>query len=547
MALDFEEQTPKSIYERSASDIKLAAPKSNPTNVNSFLYGLVKTIAFRIFDFYQQQKKLKAEIFPDTSSVDGELARWASYKKIFRGQVTGSEGQVIASGILGSVVPKGELATLGEITFETTSEVTINTTAYALVSLSRNGTTVTATTASGHNLAAGLEMVIAGANEEIFNGTYNISTTTATTFTYQVDSDDQFETATGSISATFEIGFVPVRVSDDSVESGAKTNLSVGTSVTFANPQGYDADGLVSYNGLSGGADLEDPESFRSRVLEAYRNPIANFNVSALQQVIINNVNNATRVYVKQTFPEIGQVTIYFVCDNTGVIPTGQDVVEAREAVLSIKDVTTPSESVFVLSPNPLYIDFTFTRIVPATTEMRKAITDRLKELFSTDANVEQDLASDAYRSKISTTVDATGARLQSFTLAQPIGDIRVTGQGEIPVLRNVTFDTSFDDVYIEQMFDGQDGRSNGTNDGASKEITGDNISVDIFVQGNFDGADVTLQEYSDVLQNFVNTSVVFTTGDSFTGLFVSEGERFRLVIANADANTSLVSEVKFS
>lgn len=548
MALEFEDQTPKSIYERSASDVKLAAPRSNPTNTNSFLYSIVKALSFRIFDYYQQLKLLKVELFPDTSTVDGELSRWANYKNITRNQVEGSQGLIIATGTGGTTIPLKETAKFDEITFETTSEATIGDVSYALVTLSRNGSTVTATTVSGHNLCSGLEFVITGANEAIFNGTFTLSTQTATTFSYEVTgADNQFEAATGSFTATFIIAFVPVRVADDSTETGAKSNLSVDTTVKFDNASGYDTDATVSFNGLSGGADLEAPEAFRSRVLNAYRNPVANFNVSAIEQKLLQDVANATRVYIKQIYPDIGQVTIYFVCDNTGVIPTGQEIVEAKASIDEITPVTTPSNSVFVLSPNPLYVDFVFNRVKPDTLEMRDALKSRLTELFYTTAFVERDLTSDEYRSKITNTVDSTGATLQSFSLSEPIGDITVTQDGEIPVLRNVNFNTSASNEYIPILFDGQDGRSNGTADGSSKEVTGNNISVDINVSGVFDSCSVTLEEFSNVDQQFKPTSIVFTSAGSFTGLFVADGDRFRLTIASAGATTAIVSEAILS
>ena len=239
-------------------------------------------------------------------------------------------------------------------------------------------------------------------------------------------------------------------------------------------------------------------------------------------------------------------MTIYFVCDNTGVIPTGEDVVDARKAVLTIKDATTPDESVFVLSPNPLYVDFLFNSINPNTIEMRTAITARLKELFSTDAFIEQDLGSDVYRSKISNTIDATGATLETFSLSEPFTDIRV-GTGEIPVLRNVIFDTNIDSTYIPVMFDGQSGHSDGTANGISKEITGNNITVDVVVKGVFDGALVVLQQYDAAQSSFVNKLYGFTQDDTFTGLFVQEGDRFRLQISQAGTNTAIVSEVNYS
>lgn len=543
MALEFENQTPQSVNGRMAADVKLSAPRSNPTKKNSFIFSLVKGFALRIYDFYQQLKRLKTESFPDTSTINGELKRWGNYRKINIKSKTGAEGVAIASGTIGDVLAKGSTATIDGVTYETQSEVTISEVSYALVSLSRNGTTVTAKTASNHNLASSLTANISGADQSVFNGSFEISAIDATTFTYQVESDDQFEQATGILKASFDIAFVDLAVSPTSEKTGLASNQDAGTSIKLDTQQTVDENLLVSYSGLAGGADDEGANDYRGRVIDAYQNPIALFNPAAISQQIRQEVANATRVWVKETFPEVGQVTIYFTTDNTGVIPTGQDVNQAIAAVRAIKPSNTADSDIFLYAPNPDYVDFHFASLSPNTTKMREAITDRLKELFYTSAEVEKPLTSEQYRAKIQNTIDATGAKVEQYSLREPIGDIN-PGTGGIPVLRNITFSDSSGEIFMSDLFDGQSGRSDGTADGFSKEITGSNQTVDISVYGTFDGAQVTLQQYGTTQNKWFDTSALWDSPDKFQGLTIKAGERYRLAITSAGATTDISSEV---
>lgn len=68
-------------------------------------------------------------------------------------------------------------------------------------SITRSGTTATVTTSAAHNLRTGMSnVVIAGANESDYNGTYTVTVTGPTTFTYTV-ANSPTTPATGTITA----------------------------------------------------------------------------------------------------------------------------------------------------------------------------------------------------------------------------------------------------------------------------------------------------------------------------------------------------------
>lgn len=546
MALDFEQQTPNSINERMAADVKLAAPASNPTRKNSFLYALIKGFALRIYDFYQLLKRLKAESFPDTSTIDGELLRWGSYKGIYQNAETGASGTVIGTGSVGKIIPSLTEFTLGKVSYLSKFDGTINPVSFSLLGLTRNGGTVTAKTASASNLVTGIEVEIKGANEPVFNGKFKILVIDSVTFQYTVTANDESESATGILSATANIAFIDVEVSQKSTLSGKASNQSAGTTLKITHPiDGVNNDFFVSYSALSGGADTETAESYRRRVIEAYQNPVAQFNEPSIIKRVKDQVTNVTRVWVYPITPLIGQVTIYFTTDNAGIIPTNQDVVNVKSVVDNMKPVNTSTLDIFVYAPNPKYVDFNFETLSPNTVTMRSEIQKRLEELFYTSAEVKTPLTAETYRAKIKNTVDSTGAKVTAFSLSSPIGDID-PGVGGIPMLKNVTFKSGTGAIYMDDLFDGQASHSDGTSSGESREITGNGQVVDLFVYGVFDGARVTLQQFGHSTATWHDTAAVWTNTDKFQGLSVLSGERYRLIISSAGVSTQISAEAYF-
>lgn len=541
MPLDFEQQTPKSINERLAADVKLYAPKSNPTTKNSFLYALVKGFSFRVFDFYQVLKKLKAESFPDTSTMDGELGRWGGYKKILQKPVSGASGTVIVTGEVGQTLPRLATATLSDVTYETLAIANVNAVKFLVKNANQSGEVITITTVNAHNLASDLSAIIEGMTDASLNGTFKIAVVSATEFTYTVEGQTGTKILEGDITATFNIAFVNVKVTDDSKVSGEASNHDGGVKLKLDGTVNVDDELIVAYTGLSGGADLETADEYKARVIEAYANPVANFNPSAIIQVIKQNVANATRVWVRPITPDVGEVTIYVAADNQNIIPSGEDLLQVANAVYSILPVNTPQNAVHVLSPRPKNVQFVFIDIEPSTAAMRAAINDRLKELFYVSSNIGETLKSETFRSTIASTVDANGIPLTDFSLELPISDI-VLQPDEIIVLDTVVYKDKKGEAFIAVMFDGIDGRSNGKVDGLSQEITGDGLYVDIVLTGEFGGATVKLQQYDNAQQQWIDTLYDWDDEGNITGLTVVDGARFRLSLSSAQANVTDVA-----
>ncbi len=173
------------VIDRAATDVQLALPESNPFFKNSFLGAIVYSFSGRIYDFYLQLNILIRELFVDTAT-NSFLERWGTYKGITRNAATTASGVITATGTATSIIPLATQFTDADgSVFESTVAATITSTAVSVTSLTRSGTTVTATTASAHELGSTQNVVMSGAVETDYNGNVEITVTSATTFTYQ--------------------------------------------------------------------------------------------------------------------------------------------------------------------------------------------------------------------------------------------------------------------------------------------------------------------------------------------------------------------------
>lgn len=426
----------KEVADRMKTDVQGQLSESNPFLKNSFLGAIIVGAAGRIFDFFLQLNVLTKQMFPDTAT-GVFLERWGSYKGVTRDPATQATGNVTATGTPGSVINNGEpLSSSDGLGYTTVGTATITTNVLSVSSLTRSGSTATATTASNHNLASGMTVTIAGANETEYNGAFVVTVTGLDTFTYTV-SGTPASPATGTITATTNSATVSI-ISDD---FGADQNQDAGSVLTLNGTiSGVNSTLRVQFGAIGGGTDLQSDEDYKTEVIDAYRNPISTFNPAAIE-LKIKEVSGITRVFVEEITPAEGQVTVYFTRDNdANIIPDASEVTTAKNKLLEIKPAHVSTADVIVSAPTGVTVDFTFTALNPNTTTMQNAITASLGALFRDDTTVSQDLTEDAYRAAIFQTIDTeTGQKVKSFTLSGPSGDIAIAS-GELPVLGNITY-----------------------------------------------------------------------------------------------------------
>ena len=426
----------KVVADRQKTDVQGELPESNPFLKNSFLGADIAGAAGRNFDFYLQLQVLSNQMFPDTAT-NSFLNRWGLYKDVEKSPATQSTGTVTATGTPASTIADGSpLSTTDGVEYLTVGLATISTNVVSVSTLTRIGTTATATTASDHNLASGMSVVMAGAVETDYNGTVVITVTGLNTFTYEVVGSPSTP-ATGTITVTTDSASVSI----ESVEFSQDTNQDAGTEISFNGTiSGVDSKTIVQFGAIGGGTNDESDENFRLRVIEAYANPISTFSSAAIIKKA-KEVSGVTRVFVEEITPAGGQVTIYFTRDNDdSIIPDASEVTTTKDKILEIKPAHVSDADVIVSAPTGVTVPFTFSALSPNTSTMQAAITANLTAFFEDDTTVGEDLLRVSYESTIFQTTDPdTGDSVTSFTLSTPTTDITIA-TGELPVLGNITY-----------------------------------------------------------------------------------------------------------
>jgi uncharacterized phage protein gp47/JayE len=407
------------------ADIIRFLPSLDPTIFGSRTRALADSLAGRSFDLIVLQKQLLKQMFPAVDGATGDfLLKWAAYETLVKNEATEATGNVTFTGTITKVIPDStSIQTSDSKLYTTQAELTlvnisINTT------LARSGSTVTATTASDHQLASGQDATIDGAVETDYNGTFEITVIAADQFTYTIP-ETPSTPATGIITTAFNGGTVEV----ESVETGQDQNQESGAQLDLVSPiAGVNTTARVQFSQLDGGTDDETDPSLLGRTLQSRANPVANFNPGAIEKIALS-ISGVTRVKVKRITPEVGAVTILFVRDDdTNIIPSAGEVQTVKDAIVAVLPATSDEADVVVTAPTPVPTDYTFSSITPDTPTMRTAVDNNLDAFYRDEVDFETNITEDKYRSAIINTIDPdTGDTLTAFALSTPASDITVS------------------------------------------------------------------------------------------------------------------------
>lgn len=434
--------TPLEVITDAKTDVQKELLNSNPFLPNSFASALIVGFSNRLFDNYQSISDVLNASFYDTSPEEF-LLRQAAWYNIYQLPESQATGVVVFTGVDGTVIPLGQecLSTNGVVAV-TDSIATIATSTPAVTSITPSGFTATVTMASEHNLVNNILVTISGVDDVTQGDAYNVTSaainvTGSNTFTYQMNlATGDF--ASGAIVVSWSSAVVSATTSTFGADSNLQSleQLSMSPLVSGAN-----ATCSVSFASFVNGADLESIEDLRARFLYRVANPVANFNVSAIEQKCFE-ISGVTRVFVEEVTPALGQVTIYFMRDNDDVtpIPSAGEITTVKDNILTIKPANTSDNDVFVTALTPVSANFNFTSITPSTSTMKDSIEQQLGEFFATSPTPHSPVSADAYKTAIFNTIDSTtGEQLQGFDLSTPIGTINVVS-GEIAILGTVVF-----------------------------------------------------------------------------------------------------------
>ncbi|WP_227720528.1 baseplate J/gp47 family protein [Yersinia proxima] len=248
--------------------------------------------------------------------------------------------------------------------------------------------------------------------------------------------------ATGSITAVLP------SVLDDTTGGGIAGNADAGTSLTLD----VAIDGVMSMATaivkISGGADIESEDAFRSRMLLAYQNTPQGGNDTDYRGWALS-VPGITRVWVKRRLQGGGTVGIYIMCDgnDSGGFPVGTDGVSQLEEWGAVKatgdqgrvaDFVYPLQPIiaiiYVCAPVAAPVNFVISGISTANSETTAAINAAIDEVFFTEGEPGGKILLSSLLLAIG---DVTGT--SGFILDSPTTNIQLE-TGQLPLRGTVTY-----------------------------------------------------------------------------------------------------------
>lgn len=138
---------------------------------------------------------------------------------------------------------------------------------------------------------------------------------------------------------------------------GSSTNRDAGGQLTLGDPGLYptlDNAFVVSSSGLGGGADIEDVEDFRARILFRKANPPGAGKLSDYEQVV-RDVPGVLRAWAWRRSASPGYLVVYFLFkDRPNRIPTAGDVLVAQAALDAKRLIRIDRSVVTAPTPEPL-------------------------------------------------------------------------------------------------------------------------------------------------------------------------------------------------
>lgn len=224
-----------------------------------------------------------------------------------------------------------------------------------------------------------------------------------------------------------------------STTSGASANRVGGSSVSLADPALFPtigSTGTVDLDGLGGGADIEDDESLRARVLDRKRRPPQGGAYSDYEQ-IARAVPGVLKAWAWPFANGPGTVGVWFLFDDRpDFIPTDADVEAVRAEIEARRLIRA---GLYVNAPIPTPLDITISSLGVDTVDVRSRIEAGLRAMLYERAK--PGVAAEAFvlsRSWISEAISQAIGE-DRHVLTSPSADVIYT-DGQYPVLGTVTY-----------------------------------------------------------------------------------------------------------
>lgn len=182
--------------------------------------------------------------------------------------------------------------------------------------------------------------------------------------------------------ATIVAGTATVTVTAST--AGAIGDAVANTQLSFVAPiAGIDSTATVDAPGIGAGADVEDIEAWRARLLNRWQQPPKGGTSSDYKEWALE-VAGVTRAWVYPKELGLGTVTVRPVTDGApgGLIPDAPTIAAVQAHIDSVRPVTGET---IVVAPTASPLDFNIT-LTPDTVEVRNAVQAELADLVAREA-----------------------------------------------------------------------------------------------------------------------------------------------------------------
>lgn len=296
-------------------------------------------------------------------------------------------------------------------------------------------------TITDHNLGNLMDLTIAGANETDFNGLNEITIIDKDTISYPNTGSD--ETATGTITANF----FGVRVPIKSVFPRESANKTFNNAIDFGFTTNA-TNAYITYNGITGGADIENLEDFQKRLINYFQYPQNIGNIYQhitwiTQNTLANycyfyNTEDDEYLYLTSVVSKMSD-DYYFTNFTTQELSDMKAFfVDSNQFSLSGVDALQLS----FVNPTFVNIDVTVNDLTPTSNSMKTAINNRLRAyiaLLPVNFYLQTgQLSNDKISAVVSGARDEAG-NTPSFTSVSVSG-ATFTTNSQKPILGNVSY-----------------------------------------------------------------------------------------------------------
>lgn len=162
--------------------------------------------------------------------------------------------------------------------------------------------------------------------------------------------------------------------------SGDTGNMLSGENLTIVTPiAGITSQGTVDTDGMTGGADVEEVEAWRERILEKIRKAPRGGNASDYE-FWAKEITGVTRVWVYENQYGAGTVGLAFVRDNDTptIFPSAGEIADVQDYIDTVRPLTA---DLTVWAPVAQVLNFTIS-ITPDTAAIRAAVQAELEDLI---------------------------------------------------------------------------------------------------------------------------------------------------------------------